>query len=196
MCEAPTISTLWAVSVWFYQGEITDFVKIRRWSGRTEDRMVMGDATGRLIRMKIFLVPARIELFFILAADPVLWFGFRMRIILITQWCLVVAQWGSPQFKNFPFPPALPGKSCTRDQEGPWPGQLTRTGQRDISYHGMLCSVNKLGGTSCCPGMGCASISGWWANVLYNYLSLVLFLSFFFFLILFFFFLYYNYYCS
>lgn len=47
--------------------------------------MVMGDATGRLIRMKIFLVPARIELFFILAADPVLWFGFRMRIILITQ---------------------------------------------------------------------------------------------------------------
>lgn len=47
--------------------------------------MVMGDATGRLIRARIFLVPAGIELFFFLAADPVLGLGFRMRIILITH---------------------------------------------------------------------------------------------------------------
>lgn len=47
--------------------------------------MVMGDATDRLMRVKIFLVPAGVELFFFLVADPVLWFGFRMRIILITH---------------------------------------------------------------------------------------------------------------
>lgn len=47
--------------------------------------MVMGDATDRLMRVKIFLVPAGIEFFFFLVAGPVLWFGFRMRIILITH---------------------------------------------------------------------------------------------------------------
>lgn len=45
---------------------------------------------------------------------------------------LVVAKECLPQVEEFSVSHALQASRCTGSQEGAWPGQVTRSGQRDI----------------------------------------------------------------
>lgn len=70
-------------------------------------------------------------------------FGFRMRMLLITHQCFVVAVWCYPKSRTFQCPCPLPVR--TKSWEGPWPRELAQAGHRDILYHRMPCSAYKLG---------------------------------------------------
>ena len=83
--------------------------------------------------------------------------------------------------RTFQSPMLCPASRCARSWEGAEPGQLTRTSQRGIPYHGTSCPVYKLGGVGREGRITArASVSGWWAIALcITCLSWVLFLSFF-----------------
>ena len=73
----------------------------------------------------------------------VLCFGFRMRIMLIIQPCLVAAEQCLHQ-GPFSFLCHSASKGCTRNWEGTESGQLTRTDQKYIPYHLISCWKIKL----------------------------------------------------
>ena len=75
------------------------------------------------------------------------------------------------------------GWRCPSSREGAQQGQLTQTGHREVPDRMTSCWAYELGGSSCCPRTGWASVSGCWTTVLcitcfvYSFI-IIIFLSF------------------
>lgn len=93
------------------------------------------------------LVLAGILLILFLVAGILLWLAFKMRLILITYWCLLVArQFALNQGLFCLSPPAARTLVGARSWEGTQPQQVTPSDPRGIPYHMVSCSVHKLEG--------------------------------------------------
>lgn len=119
-------------------------------------------------------------LLFYLLAIPMLYFGFRMRMRLVTYWCFRCC-WAELTLSQGLFRPGRDraGGHKNLGETQSEPGQLIPAGWRDILYHMVPQSVYKVrelaGGCSPQFRTGCTLVSRWWAT---DCTSLILYIYF------------------
>lgn len=125
---------------------------------------------GRIHTTVNTLVSSGIQLIFFLVTSTVLCFGFRVRILLVTHWC-VSGRWAMlTRVKDFSDSHAAlqePGGAQGAEEGHNWDNwpQLLKGIFPTIGCHAQDISWGERWLWGCCLGTGWAGVSWWWAIV-------------------------------